>query len=244
MIAEEIGLKWARRIAVAFMAWVEKIRKTLRIVPFDPTELITLAFTEAGQAQLDDIGKGLGVVIKFDLKSPEAIEWCKKYGASQVKEVNAATKAAIREITRRGLEEGLSPAEQSKAIRQIIGLNQRQLVTLNNYKAALGDAATDKLIEKEYRRLLKLRADTIGLTESHTATNHGQLQSYKDSVKGGIIKKSDYRMQWLYTPDKRVCQKCTSYNGTHAEIGGTFPNGLECPPSHPRCRCTTILVGK
>ena len=245
-IIEDIGLKWARRISVAFLTWAEDEQKSreIKIKPFDPTNQITLAFYEAGAAQLEDIGKLIGTGVKFDLKSKEAIAWCEKYGASRVKDVNAATRAAIREITRRGLSEGLSPAEQAKAIKQIVGLNPRQILTLENFKVALGDSATDKIIEKEYKRLLKLRADTIGLTESHTATNNGQLQANKDAIKRGIIKQSEYRMQWIYTPDKRVCQKCTSYNGTHAEIGKTFPNGLECPPAHPRCRCTTVLVAK
>lgn len=91
-------------------------------------------------------------------------------------------------------------------------------------------------------RLLRYRADTIGLTESHTATNHGALQATKDAIDNGVLQEGEYQLEWLYTNDDRTCDECTELDGETIDIGDTFSNGLECPPAHQRCRCTTIIV--
>ena len=48
----------------------------------------------------------------------------------------------------------------------------------------------------------------------------------------------DLKRRWDATSD-RVCDRCSSSDGQIAEVGGTFANGVESPPLHPRCRCVT-----
>lgn len=245
---QQIGDEYAAKIAEAFQQWAEEAQAAYpQIVPFDPIILIEAALLAAGAAQKLELEELLGIGIKYDLISPEAISWCKKYGAEQVKYVGQGTKAAIRQITLRGLQDGLSPQEQKKAIRQIIGLHPRQVNALANYKAALGDldkSTLDKAIKREASRLLSQRAATIGLTESHSATNQGAIQVTREASRRGVISGKEYQLEWLYTADKRTCSSCRSYHGSHAKIDGTFPNGLRCPPAHPCCRCVTIIVRK
>jgi hypothetical protein len=245
---QDIGDEYAAKISQAFQQWVEEAQTAYpQIIPFDPTILIEAALLAAGAVQKTELEELLGIGIKYDLISPEAIAWCKKYGAEQVKYVGQGTKAAIRQITLRGLQDGLSPQEQKKAIRQIIGLHTRQLNALELFKSSLGDmdkASMDRAVNRETKRMLNQRATTIGLTESHTATNRGAIQVTKEAARLGVISDKKYQLEWLYTADKRTCSSCRSYHGSHADIDGAFPNGLRCPPAHPRCRCVTIIVRK
>src|SRR5574343_943238 len=112
---QDIGDEYAAKISEAFQDWAETARETYpKLEPFDPSPIIQDAMLAAGGAQLEELSSILKMKVKFDLKSPEAIAWAKKYGAEQVKYVNKATKAAIRQITLRGLNDGLSPQEQRK----------------------------------------------------------------------------------------------------------------------------------
>ena len=248
---ERIGMKWAKTISKEFQTWAaqEKKSRTIKIKPFNPKQQLTLAFYEAGAAKLDDIGKLVGVGVSFDLKSPEAIAWIEAYGAAQVKYVTATTKATIRRISNLGLSRGLSPAEQSKLIRQYVGLLPQHVVAVDTFQQGLLDSGTSIedaafQADKYAAKLLKWRADTIGLTESHTATNEGSRQATQDAVDRGVLSKDDWRQEWLVASDDRLCETCQTMNGTHADIGGTFPDGSYGPPKHPRCRCVTILSEK
>ena len=248
---QAIGDKWARTISKEFQAWAAKEKKsrTFRIKAFYPTPQLTLAFYEAGEAQLVDLGKILGMGVSFDLKSPEAIAWIEKYGASQVKYVNATTKVTIRQISNLGLSQGLSPAEQSKLIKQYVGLLPQHAIAVQTYQDGLLRSGTDeitvqRLADKYAAKLLKWRADTIGLTESHTATNEGSRQAIENAVDRGVLSKEDWEQEWLVAADDRLCDLCEAMAGTHAEIGGEFPDGSDGPPKHPRCRCNAILSRK
>lgn len=250
---QDIGDKWAKNISDEFQSWAEETAKTGRsntkIIRFDPTPLIESAFYEGGEAQLGELGKILGTGIKFDLTSPEAIAWIKEYGAEQIKLIDATTKATIRDITRRGLEEGLSPQDQSKLIRQHIGILPQHAKAAENYRKALIDSGMDqisveRLVAKRIKFYIKLRADNIGLTESHTATNVGSRQVSESAVERGIISKDEYEQEWLTAPDDHRCSKCGGMQGKRAEIGGNFPGDGRGPPLHNRCRCTNIVVAK
>jgi len=248
---QDIGDKWAKQISTEFETWAEDVklngRSNTPIVRFDPSPLIESAMLEAGEAQIGELGKLLGTGLKFDLKSPEAIKWAKEYAAEQVKYIDAGTKSGIRQVTLRGLQDGLSPREQSKAIRSMVGLLPRHVVAVQNYKENLlssgMDASTvDKLAGKYASKLLRYRADTIGLTESHTSTNEGARQVNQDAIKRGIIAEDEYLQEWLTAADKSRCDKCGGMQGKTAKVNGDFSGDGRGPPLHPRCRCTTILV--
>jgi hypothetical protein len=250
---QAIGDKWAKNISLEFEKWADEVSKSGRvntqIMRFDPSPLIESAFYEGGEAQLAELGKILGTGVKFDLTSPEAIEWIKKYGAEQIKYIDATTKATIREITRQGLEEGLSPQDQSKLIRQHIGLLPQHAKAVDNYKKTLIDSGldpttVDKLVAKKIKFLIKWRADNIGLTEGHTATNEGSRKVNESAVERGIISKDEYAQEWLTAADSHRCSKCGVMQGKRAEIGGDFPGDGRGPPLHNRCRCTNIVVAK
>ena len=242
-----IGDAWARRISLAFQHWAsqEQPERTFSIKPFDPTPYIELAFYEAGEAQIAQIGKLIGIGVKFDLRSPEAEAWIRNFGAQEIRYIDAATQKTIRQITLRAFQEGLTARERSKLIKQYIGLLPQHAVAVANYRQALegiDSALADRLEEKYRQKLLKWRADTIALSEAHAAANQGYREANAGAVRRGILSPVEWERYWMVTRDKRTCPTCESLSGDRADLpGGAFERGGRGPPKHPRCRCTEGL---
>lgn len=246
-----IGDKWARQIAKAFIEWAETAKldgRGMPVTPFDPSPFIEEAFLEGGEKQLEEIGKLVGMGVSFDLKSPEAIAWLEKFCGDEIKYIDAGTKAAIKDVIRQGFEEGLSPAKQTAAIKEMIGLHPRQLKSLRNFENGLdgvSDAAKEKAVRKYETQLLRRRAETIALSEGHKAANEGYREANRGAVNRGILSPDDWEREWLVTPDERLCPLCRPMSGKRAELpNGQFEGGGDGPTLHPRCRCTEILVAK
>lgn len=89
------------------------------------------------------------------------------------------------------------------------------------------------------------RADTIARTETMTASNAGQRETWDQAVDAGVLT-GDERQEWIVTPDDRLCPICEGLDGETAALGESFNvdgDELDGPPAHPNCRCTTGLVG-
>jgi len=250
-IIEDIGLKWAKRIALAYLLWAESEQKSreIKITPFDPEPQITLAFYEAGEAQLAVLGKLLGMGIKFDLRSKEAEAWIKQYSGEQIKYISKANQLAIRQIKLRAFQEGLSIGEQRQLIKQFVGLLPQHVIAVGNYQDGLMSTGMDKasaenLAAKYRAKLLNYRAKNIAVTEGMMATNEGVRKTNENAVKRGVVDPEEWEQEWIATGLKNVCDKCRSANGTRAPIGGKFPNGSYGPPIHNSDHCNIILVKK
>ncbi len=249
----DVADKWAANISDAFQAWTEDVeingRSNTPIIRFDPAPYIEGAFYAGGEAQLIELGKMLGTGVTFDLRSPEAEAWIKKYSATEIKYIGAAQKQAIREITLRAFQEGLTAQEQSKLIRKYIGLLPNHIIAVKNYRKALGDidpALADRLEEKYRKKLLKWRADTIGLSESHYAANMGAYQGTKGAVARGILSPDEWEEYRIVTRDKRLCARCERVAGEARQLpdGVYKSSGLVIVWLHPRDRCTAGLRRK
>lgn len=244
MIAEEIGLKWAKRISKAYQEWAkaERTKKSMKISPFDPEPQITLAFYDAGENQLSEIGKFVGMRVKFDLRSPEAEAWIEKYSADEVKYISAANKAAIRQITLKAFQDGLPVQQQRKLIKEYIGLLPNHVIAVGNYrdgliKAGTDEATADRLAAKYREKLLRYRANMIAETEGMAASNAGVTQTNLNAIERGIIKKGEYEEEIVASGLKNVCDKCNGLNGTRYAIGRG-----PVLPLHPHCHCGKVLV--
>jgi hypothetical protein len=250
---QRIGDKWAKTIAEAFLKWEREVkvsgRKNIPSIKFDPTPFIEAAFYEGGEAQLEEIGKLLGVGVKFDLRNPEAEAWITEYGAAEVKYIDETARATIRQIVLRGQTEGLTPVAQAKLIEDHIGLHPRQLNALQSFEEGLVDleeTAKNKAVAKYRKRLLRQRALTISLTEGHKAANEGHRAANRDAVKRGVLDPEEWERAWLGTHDGRMCSICEGLVGARADLpDGQFDRGGGGgPPKHIRCRCCEILRRK
>ena len=245
----EIGDKWAKSISDAFVEWA--LEHDSRNTDFQIGPLLKEAFYEAGEVQQGDLSKLLKTDCSFNMRLPEAEKWIEKHASDRIKYINAAKKQVIRKIVLTGFQEGLTSQEQSKLIREHIGLLPKHVDAVKNYEKNLIDSGMDsgsvkKLAEKYRKKLLKYRADTIALSEGHTAANEGYRFVNREAVKRGILNPDKYEQYWIVTRDKRLCPICANLSNTRADLpNGQFPSpGGHGPPIHPRDRCTTGIRRK
>lgn len=248
----KIGDRWTKSIEKYFLKWARTVRindhPPYIVNYFDHSRFIKYTFIDAYNTQYKNIEDAIGIGIKYDLLRPETIRWLDLYAGTRVQYITEQTASLIREITLQGTLKGLTSYEQAQQIKMFIGLLPRHYVSIMNRAQKLLESGESKdtvqeFILKKSERLRKWRAETIALTEGHTAANEGLRAANTDAVNRGILDTHKYVRQWLVTPDERLCPRCMQMHKTTASLpSGTFPNGLNGPPLHPRCRCTEILV--
>jgi hypothetical protein len=89
-------------------------------------------------------------------------------------------------------------------------------------------------------RLRKSRARTIARTEIQRAHNQGRLESYQQMMDQGLVSPQAQK-KWVVSP-LDVCPICVPLGDEQVDVKASFSNGQPCPPAHPNCRCTTIMV--
>ncbi len=87
------------------------------------------------------------------------------------------------------------------------------------------------------------RADIIARTETMRASNEGQLEAWDQATEAGLLTGQE-QIEWITTPDDRLCPICEPLDGETIPMGGEFDvdgDKISAPPAHPRCRCTVGL---
>ena len=126
-------------------------------------------FVRAGEAAAEDIGRELArvaqgeVVIDFDMVHTDAVRAMQENRLRLVREITDTQRRAIREAMQSGVERGLNPIDQARAFRDAIGLTQRQVRAVDNYRRllsqndpeALQRALRDKRFDPTVRRAIK-----------------------------------------------------------------------------------------
>lgn len=109
-------------------------------------------------------------------------------------------------------------------------------------KRGLSEAALQRRMTQYRRMQLNLRSRNIARTESIRAANEGQRQLWLQARRRGEIGKDALREWSAATSDNRTCIVCQDLDGETATLKGDFPGGIDAPPAHPSCRCSTSLV--
>lgn len=184
-------------------------------------ETVTRAGATTGalvQAQVDKR-------FRFDVVNPRPLQFAQRRAAELVTRVSRDTRANIRRVIVRGLREGQSATEMAKSIRQLagFGLTRQQSEWVATYRGRLEASTIDpaKIDAKVMRyaaQKLRERAITIARTESITAANEGQRETWRQAQDEGLlIYDADLPMQYV-TPWGR----------------------LDGPPAHVNCRCAEV----
>lgn len=211
------------------------------------------AFVAAGRAAVTEtLPTDIQLAMRFDLTNPNAVEFLRSYEFGLIRQVTQDTRDAVRSVVLRAFEEGGHPREQARAIRDIIGLTDRQQAAVANYRASLVEAGydTDKIagmVERYQQKLLRLRATNIARTETLRAANAGQNAAWQQAADTQLLNRVTARQYWLVTPDDRLCPYCAVVpimNEGGVPLGGYFLTLLgpvEYPPLHPQCRCVLTI---
>ncbi len=216
-----------------------EVRKTLRAV-----------YEAAGEAPGGLPGK---IELDFDIVNPRAIDYIKNEVGLLITNVNAETVAAVRDSIRSGFENGKGPRVMAEEIKEYIGLNRKQAGAFLRFKddliaKGIPEKRLQTLASNYYRRLQKERALLIARTETINAASNGYREQLIQASEQGLLDAVKWEIQWLVTPDDRLCPLCRQMSGKRREINGTYQSGpgagKKCPTLHPRCRCSERTIRK
>lgn len=222
--------------------------------PWDQTAE-TLGLTEDvfGRVIQDAVGGGfpkMGFKGRFDYTDPRALEWAKKQSAQLVTAVTDSTRRNIQFIIGDGFTRNLTVKEISKNLSEFIGLNERQAFSYQKFINNLDEqvragkittAQMRKMSERQYKKMIKYRAQMIARQEIIMAENNGRYLGFTQAVENGWADPKSMK-RWSASTDERTCEICGPMNGKSVQWDKPYPNGVFNPPAHIMCRCTISLL--
>jgi hypothetical protein len=152
-------------------------------------------------------------------------------------------------VIERSFAEGIQPRESAKMVRSIIGLTERQAMSVYQYRSSLlldghSQSEAGRRARRYSERLMHQRAITIARTETIGASMRGRLTAWRNAQQRGLLS-NDVRKVWMTTPDDRLCRYCRHMNGQTSLLNSNFASlhfgPVDAPPLHPRCRCSMVL---
>lgn len=179
---------------------------------------------------------------RFDAKLPDAVRVAKRQAAKMVTEISRETEKNIRNLIAMAIDEGLSPQDAARAIKETIGLTSAQGQAAMKYRQELLDSGltldkVESAFERYTEKLLNQRAETVARTEIMDALNEGKSEAFQQAQEEGYLS-ANATEELICDPD--ACEEiCKPMEGMTVPLGGEWPEGR--PPFHPRCRCTTVV---
>ena len=110
-------------------------------------------------------------------------------------------------------------------------------------------------VQGVFKDMEKYRAERIARSEVVRGSNFAANEAYEQS---GVVE----QLQWLVTPDDRLCEWCAPQDGKTISLGSSFYDkgdkvegkdggvldlnyeNIDFPPLHPNCRCTVVPIIK
>lgn len=158
----------------------------------------------------------------------DVAQWLRSHGGRFVTNLSEESKRAIANILLRWQAEELNPKRMAQQIRPLIGLTERQMAAVENYRREAGDKAALKYASRQHR----FRAETIIHTELAFAYNRGAHFGITRSIQQGYMGRC--AMIWTTAGVLRTCSRCLELKD---KIVGYTDEEVQLPPLHPRCRC-------
>ena len=192
---------------------------------------------------------GVDIAVQFGVVVPQALQAVETYVGTQIVEIGETTLRNVRDVVRRGVQEGRSMTQMMRDLEAFVGLTSRQTQALETLRQRLLDAGKTRAqaqaaVGLAARLALQRRVEAIARTESIAAASMGQQGLWEDAQRQGTLDPARFRRHWLVTPDDRLCTV------TCAPIPGMNPDGVRLdepfqtpigpvmfPPAHPQCRC-------
>jgi hypothetical protein len=211
-------------------------------------EAVVRTSTLSGVAAADILTEVLGLEVRFNAVDPNVVLYARAQIADLIADIDKGQIEFIRTIISTGYKQGLTTMQQSRAIREAIGLRPghadaplRFAQELRDGKAAaatrrrlsavdkamirkrIADGTVDEAFIAEMQdrytfSLLNRRAQDIARTETAKAANEGKRISWRQARDEGLLPEGVRRIV-IVTPDERL-------RDTHAAVPEMNPDGV------------------
>jgi hypothetical protein len=175
--------------------------------------LLSEEATGAADAFEDEIEEAYSLGLDWTLVNTEAVKWARSYGFDLVKGLNRTTAKRLQQSVGKFVETpGMTMGDLFGELEGLPAFNQR-------------------------------RAQLVATTEVTRAYAEGSLVSARIYEQQGWFR---WNKIWRTSQDGLVCPVCLPLNDVVVEgVDAEFDSkagSLNIPPSHPGCRCFTVLV--
>lgn len=211
---------------------------------------VTSAFIAGSKQAFKELPTRVGQKARsIDLMSPFVKQYINNHSANLVTNITEETRIALKDAIRKMMRSGASYRAMANDIQKFIGLTIPQQNKLEKLRSTLinnklNQEQVDSALGKQWRIMIKARAETIGRTESFNAIGAGRQGMWSQLAKDGVIELETKRI-WYTSKDERECEICASLHNQKKGINEPFvaDNGLSvmAPAAHPNCRCTVVL---
>lgn len=159
----------------------------------------------------------------FNMYDPYALGEIDRIVGEQVK-VGEDTQQAIQNVVLRGHVEGITPYNQARIIRGMVGPAPQHSNAAATYLQGMLDAGVPEKnavynAELYQNRLVNWRATTISRTENIRAANAGRVAMWDQMVRDGILEQHRMYLQWNATDDDILCPYCAPMDGQEIPFG-------------------------
>lgn len=247
--AIEIGSVTSAEVAAQIGTWPEKFGGLALDLKAG-----FLAGASAGIGQLESVGLSM----RFDVINPFAVQHARNRLAPIVQSFRDGAIEVIRDFTYRATQGEFTPSDAAQRIKDWIGLTPQQVNATTKFEADLLEKGIP--LEKVADRLGKYveaqmdaRALMIARMEIQTAANAGQMASWQEAQRQGLLSPETKKL-WSVANDERLCPVCESIGAadsiplnaqfrddTGQLMTNVFGEPLFEPPQHPNCRCSLVL---
>lgn len=191
-------------------------------------------------AQTQNAAAFTATVSKFALERARAL--ARTAAESLARDLTTAELNKIGETIADALLHGKRPLDIYNRLKEVTSLDRVRQKQYENLKKKLEQSGMSperqqRLLEKEYKRLLQDRRKTIAQTEGRYATSEARRREAEE--------RGDEFKRWMIAADdKRVCDECIDNEADGViPINQAFKSGHDTTPAHPRCRCS-VSYGK
>ena len=239
------GIYSALRPDLAREAVLSRVRPVLQAI-FNAGADLAADVLESMGVPVERAKKRDAISVVMDHVNELAVAWAAEHAAELVV-AEAAMKRAIRRLVQRSQAGKMTVDELAKKLKDIIGLDERRAAALDNFEAGLREEGlSESVIEaRVIRRAEALRRDrawTIARTETNRALVGGQIETWKQAFRKGLLDKTKMGKLWIVTDDDALCDECEELDGEVVGIDEEFSSGDDGPPLHPNCRCAVGLA--
>lgn len=106
------------------------------------------AFIASGEDVAAFIDEATGIFFNFDQANPRAVTWIQNNRLRLIREFSDTQRGAVRQAIRQGILDGANPRQQARAFRESIGLTERQVKAVNNFRKLLERRSSEALTRK------------------------------------------------------------------------------------------------